>query len=76
MVYFFGWVLIYCLVLVQETTRYRGAALILGILPYFAALAFFRGDVGTDTGSMRSCEWRNGTPFRAGNRVDPSPGFG
>ena len=32
--------------------------------------------VGTDTGSMRSGEWLNGTPFRAGNRVDPSPGFG
>jgi len=49
MVYLLGWALIYGVVAVQLATRYRGLALILGILPYFAALAFLRGDVGTDT---------------------------
>jgi hypothetical protein len=51
MIYLIGWVATYCVVLIQETIRYRGLVLTLGILLYFTVVAFFRGSVGTDTGT-------------------------
>jgi hypothetical protein len=54
MIYLAGWAAIYCLFLVQAGTRYRGPILIVGLLFYFSAVAFFRGDIGTDTGTYES----------------------
>jgi hypothetical protein len=50
MIYLVGWATLYSVVAIQAATRYRGLVLIFClVLPYFAAVAFFRGDVGTDT---------------------------
>lgn len=51
MVYLIGWGGIFYLLFVQEISRYYGKAFLVFGLFLFCMLAFFRGNVGTDTGS-------------------------
>ena len=51
MIYLVGLAIIYSALFVQATTRYKGPVLIFGVILFFASLAFFRGTVGTDTGT-------------------------
>jgi hypothetical protein len=72
MIYLVGWAAIYCVVFIQETMRYRGPVLTLGVLLYLTAVAFFRGSVGTDTGTYEGI-FRG---FSAGYEWDGmEPGF-
>ena len=51
MIYLVGWAAAYSVLFVQATTRYKGPVLIFGVILFFASAAFFRGTVGTDTGT-------------------------
>ena len=51
MIYLVGWAITYSVLFIQTSTRYKGPALIFGVILLYASLAFFRGTVGTDTGT-------------------------
>jgi|TARA_B110000914_G_scaffold223044_1_gene237729 hypothetical protein len=51
MIYLAGWAAAYSVLFVQAITRYKGPVLIFGVILFFASIAFFRGTVGTDTGT-------------------------
>jgi hypothetical protein len=51
MIYLVGWAAAYSVLFIQATTRYKGPVLIFGVILFFASAAFFRGTVGTDTGT-------------------------
>lgn len=49
MIYLGGWALVYILFIMEMISRYRGRLFLFVVLFAFAAIAFFRGSVGTDT---------------------------
>lgn len=53
MVYLFGWFATYFGLMLQGLSRYRGRTFLYCLLAYFAALAFLRGNVGTDTANYQ-----------------------